>query len=192
MLRLRSRSRRVAKPRIKGATIRTPMVSPSHHTNHAKAVLAHDPKQVDQLLEKGESINDRVRPTKGARAGFTPLILAASMSAAEMTEFLLQRGAKVTDVDDYHRSAFWYAALNQSVGVATVLSKAPGAKDVINEPDGDFKRTPLHVAVHGTSPEMVKLLLEAGASLDQRDVLEETPNEFCKRRPTEACTVLRR
>jgi ankyrin repeat protein len=104
---------------------------------------------------------------------------------------LVQRGAKVTEFDDFHRSAFWYAALNESVGVTTVLVGAPGAKDAVNAADNDLKRTPLHIAVHGNTPELVGLLLRIGASREQKDFLGETPDDYCKGHSTEACQALR-
>jgi ankyrin repeat protein len=81
----------------------------------ARAVLTGDPKQVDQALQKHEEVNSRVQAKKGARAGFTPLILAASLSNPEIVKALVQNGAKITILDDFRRSALWYAALHSSV-----------------------------------------------------------------------------
>jgi ankyrin repeat protein len=156
-----------------------------------KAVLRRDPEQVSKLLEAPGNVDERVRAKDGAPAGFTPLIVAASLSDAKIAQMLVLRGAKVTEFDDFHRSAFWYAALNQSLGVTTVLVGAPGAKDAVNAADNDLKRTPLHIAVHGNSPEIVGLLLKVGASREQKDLLGETPDDYCKERSTEACEALR-
>jgi Ankyrin repeats (3 copies) len=158
----------------------------------AKAVLSRDPAQVDKALLGKEDVNERVLAKKGTgtRAGFTPLILAASLSDAEIAQMLIKRGAKVSILDDFHRSAFWYAALNGNVELTSVLIGAQGASDVVNAADDDLKRTPLHLAVHGSAPTLVQLLVKVGASREQKDVLGETPNEYCRRRRTDACAAL--
>jgi hypothetical protein len=45
----------------------------------AQAVLSHDREQVNKMLENGAKVDETVK-AKGARAGFTPLILAAAFS----------------------------------------------------------------------------------------------------------------
>jgi ankyrin repeat protein len=157
----------------------------------SRAVLNRDIKQVYSELErKRESVNDRVRAKDGERAGFTPLILAAAISDPNIAEVLIKSGAPITALDDYHRSAFWYAALRDDVILTQVLARAPGSKEVINAADDDLKRTPLHIAVRGDEPDLVANLLKIGATKDLRDILGETPVDFCKRRSTEACKAL--
>jgi ankyrin repeat protein len=159
----------------------------------ARAVLARDPEQVSKELAApgGIDVNERVRAREGTPAGFTPLILAASISDPEITKMLVSRGAKVDVFDDFHRSAFWYAALNESIDVTYALSEAAGAREAVNAADKDLKRTPLHLAVRSNEPTIVQLLLRVGASREERDILEETPVDYCKRRATEACGLLR-
>jgi ankyrin repeat protein len=101
---------------------------------------------------------------------------------------LVKRGAKASIFDDFHRSAFWYAALNDDVEVTEAA--APGARDAVNAADDDLKRTPLHLAVHGTDPRLVQLLIKLGASGNEKDALGETAFEFCKLRLTDACAAL--
>jgi ankyrin repeat protein len=156
----------------------------------ARAVLTRDPEQVNKLLEARENVDDPVRAKGGARAGFTPLILAASVSDAEIAQMLIRHGAKIAVLDDFNRSAFWYAALRENVELTDVLIGAPGARDVVNAADDDLKRTPLHIAVRGNARELVQLLLKVGASRDQKDILGETPVDYCKRRITDACKGL--
>jgi ankyrin repeat protein len=156
----------------------------------AKAVLARDIGQVSKILDTREDINERVRAKEGVRAGFTPLILAASLSDPEITQMLVKRGARANVFDDFHRSAFWYAAFNESTDVTFALLGATGARDAVNAADDDFKRTPLHLAVHGNTPELAQLLLKLGASREQKDILGESAEDYCKRRSTEACAAL--
>ena len=163
----------------------------------ARAVLTGDPTKVSQVLDTGHgSLDEPVRTKngtkKGERAGFTPLILAAALSDPTIARMLIEHGAKVTALDDYNRSAIWYAALREDVKVTSVLAKAPSFADVVNAADADLKRTPLHLAVRSNGSEMVQLLMENGAkgSLFQKDILGETPADYCKQEPTLACKWL--
>jgi mono/diheme cytochrome c family protein len=158
----------------------------------ARAVLSGDLGQV-KLLANPENVEERVRAKVGARAGFTPLILAAAQSDADMVQMLIARGAKVTDVDDFHRSPLWYGALQENVALLKTLTAAPGSRDVVDTADDDLKRTPLHFAVQSNEPELVSLLLSidpTDKASNQKDVLGETPTDFCLRRFTKACQRL--
>jgi len=160
----------------------------------ARAIISGDAEQVGKLLEavpKGADVlNERVRAKPGSRAGFTPLLLAAALSDWTIANMLVQRGADVTLLDDYHRSAFWYAALRDDVAITKGLGEIPAARGIVNQADSDFKRTPLHIAVRGNDAEVVILLLRAGASGTERDILRETPHDYCKRNFTAACKGL--
>jgi ankyrin repeat protein len=158
----------------------------------ARAVLTGDRKEVDRWLLKGANVDERVHAKNGARAGFTPIILAAAISDSQIAKMLIENKANITLLDDFHRSAFWYAALNQSDAVTEVLVTARDANDVINDADDDLKRTPLHLAVRGNEVETVKLLLTKGASRSRslEDIRGETPVDYCKRRPNDACRLL--
>jgi hypothetical protein len=100
----------------------------------AQSVLARNPGQVIRLLEAQANVDERVRGKDGARAGFTPLILAAALSDADIAQLLIGRGAKTTTLDDFHRSAFWYAALREDVKLTSILAEAPDAKEAVNWP----------------------------------------------------------
>jgi ankyrin repeat protein len=78
--------------------------------------------------------------------------------------------------------------MHENVELAGVLINAPGARQVINTADSDFERTPLHLAVRSNAPQVVFLLLKAGASRGLKDILGETSVDYCKRRgETSAC-----
>jgi ankyrin repeat protein len=156
----------------------------------AQAVLLHDPEKVSQALETGAKVDEAVRAKDQARAGFTPLILAAALSEPYIAKMLIGHGSSITVLDDFHRSAFWYAALRGDVEVTEVLVGASGVSDVINAADHDLQRTPLHIAVRGNEKQLVSLLLKFGASSEQKDILGETPGDYCKRHGTEACKAL--
>jgi hypothetical protein len=157
-----------------------------------RAVLSGDREQVIKVLGAG-GVDDQVHAKDGSRAGYTPLILAATISNPEIVLLLIKQGAKITVLDDFHRSAFWYAAFEDSFSVSSVLTSALGASDVINIADTDLHRTPLHLAVRGADPNLVSLLLKMGASgsMEQKDILGETPRDYCKLNSTKlACRPL--
>jgi hypothetical protein len=156
----------------------------------ARAVLSRDLKRVTQAIQEGQSVNEPIR-LKGGRAGFTPLILAAIISDPDIAAKLIENGADITKVDNFNRSAFWYAALREDVKVINALVNAPSAKEAINKADSDFLRTPLHLAVRGNQPSMVGVLLKYGASETDKDILGETPVDFCHHNPSVACKELR-
>ena len=148
----------------------------------ARAVLAHDVEQLISVLEKGANINEPVRAKDGVRAGFTPIILAAALSDVPITKTLVEHGASVGIVDDFNRSAFWYAALRDNFAVTQVLMSAKGAEKVVDAADSDLRQTPLHIAVSNDDPQMVRFLIKMGpAARDKRDILGETPVDYCRR-----------
>jgi ankyrin repeat protein len=157
----------------------------------AQAVLDGDQKQVIEVIKEApSSINEPVRSKKGSRSGYTPLMLAAALSEPKIASILIQGGAKVTALDDYNRSAVWYAAFIGDAEVTQVLFEAPAISDVVNAADNDFKRTPLHLALRNNNSKLVDLLVKAGASAGQKDVLGQTPLDYCKHAQIASCKAL--
>ena len=156
----------------------------------ARAVMSGDRERVSKVLAETKDVNDPVRAKEGARAGFTPLILAVALSESDIAHLLIDRGADVTILDDYRRSALWYAAVQQNTDIAATLVDKAGTNKIVNVADTDLGRTPLQIAVRGTAPQLVSLLLKAGASKDQKDVLGETAVDYCRRDLTTACKEL--
>jgi hypothetical protein len=160
----------------------------------ARAVLTGDPKQVADVLQKEphEGVNQKVQARKGNLAGYTPLILAAAISNVDIAIILLSHGANIGALDDFHRSALWYAAFHDDTAVTKALLEAPTAAEVVNEADNNFKRTPLHLAVRGDNADVVELLMEHGAAKSeaQKDILGQTPADYCKRDVRAGCKYL--
>jgi len=160
----------------------------------ARAVVDGNVQEVVDLVTKDkEAANQAVRAKKGEKAGYTPLILAAALSNPAIAKYLIANGAEITILDEYHRSALWYTAFNGDIQMTEVLVNAVQpelVKKIINMPDADLMRTPLHLAVRSNEPRLVGLLLKAGASEDAKDGSGETPGEFCKRNNTLACKEL--
>ena len=163
----------------------------------ARAVVHGDQETATRVLDKEpKAVDEAVR--LGERGGFTPLILAAALSDTGMAKLLIQRGGgeQILAVDGYNRSALWYAAFNGDVELIKLLLNAPQDKEyllkIVDVPDADFKRTPLHLAVRHNQPELVTLLLGAGATEQTKDVLGETPRGFCERNHTKACNAFQK
>jgi ankyrin repeat protein len=154
----------------------------------AKAVILGDTKQVSKLLEQDQkAVNDRVLAKPGARAGFTPLILAAALSEPDIVHLLILSGAEITLRDDYNRSAVWYAALRSDVSMTKALFEAKNISDVVNIADDDFKRTPLHLAAQSDDVAEMDLLVSRGATNNTKDYLGKTPAEYCGNSIAEVC-----
>jgi hypothetical protein len=94
----------------------------------ARAVMSGDRERVSKVLAETKDVNDPVRAKEGARAGFTPLILAVALSESDIAHLLIDRGADVTILDDYRRSALWYAAVQQNTDIAATLVDKAGTK----------------------------------------------------------------
>jgi Ankyrin repeat len=98
----------------------------------ASAVLSGDRERLAKAVSEFKNVNDQVHGKDGARAGYTPLILAAAVSDRDTAQFLISKGADITILDDFHRSALWYAAVRDNAGITATLVGAPGAGQVIN------------------------------------------------------------
>ncbi len=160
----------------------------------AQAIVHGDMKGVIALVQKEPQIvNEAVLAREGEKAGFTPIILAAALANTEMVKYLMSENADITKLDDYNRSVFWYSAFNGDLEVTQVvlsIAKPPAVTSVINTPDSDLMRTPLHLAVRRNEPRLVRMLTSAGASGESKDVWGETPIQFCKRNQTAGCKEL--
>lgn len=98
------------------------------------------------------------------------LLLHAARSAA-MAEYLIARGVPVNAADDDDQTAMFHA----DAEVAKVLI-AHGAKVNIRSKTIGF--TPMHHAAGFAGPELVEVLLAAGADVNARDAVGRTPLEL--------------
>ena len=105
--------------------------------------------------------------TAAGAKGLPPLLLAASTGSASVALALLAAGASPDAKGDRGKSALHYAAERGDVELVRALLKRHAAVNAATS-DG---QTPLHLAakvVHAHSAEVIKLLVEAGAKLEQR------------------------
>jgi len=115
------------------------------------AAYRDDLPMIDLLLASGANVDDRSNWWAG---GFGPLDLASEETSA----YLLKRGATLT--------AHAAARLGMVAELSALIAMEPG---VVHERGGDGQ-FPLHFA---KTPEIVDILVDAGADLDARDLDHE-------------------
>jgi ankyrin repeat protein len=137
---------------------------------------------VSRLLEKGAD------PDADDNRGVTPLIAAASVGNTAAAKLLLGHGAnaKAHAAGEGQKTVtpLMGAAHNGDVELTRLLlARKPDVNAVSPDNDGIVKHGPvvfgtltaLHLATAGANPEVVKLLLDAGASVNARDARGLTP-----------------
>jgi len=132
---------------------------------------------VKLLLDKGAKLD-----VKGA-SGETPLTEATSANATATIKLLVEKGADVNAADRSGATPLMNAGAEGNIGVIKLLLakganvnavSAPKSQQVKNGFIALGSLTPLLLAAT-TRPEAVKLLLDAGAKVDARDVRGMTP-----------------
>lgn len=140
-----------------------------------------DLRTVKRLVAEGASLR-----AEDTAHGKTPLYFAATADKAEMTRFLIQKGADVNARDDSGETALHEVAYSGHLKVARLLLDH-GAAVNLRSHDGS---TPLHQAVYlgtevgvpynladhfKTKRRLAALLLDHGADIDARDERGESP-----------------
>ncbi len=126
------------------------------------AAKKNSPEVLRTLLEAGANVD-----TKNNN-GWTPLMTAAMFNSTEMVKMLLDAGASVNVKDKWGQTPLMLAAWKNSPRTVNMLLNA-GA-DVNAKSSYGYSRTPLMWAAgYNTNPEVVKALLEGGASVHDVD-----------------------
>jgi ankyrin repeat protein/DNA-binding transcriptional ArsR family regulator len=140
-------------------------------------------ESVKLLLEKGADVN------VADISGFTPLIVAASVDDAAVAKLLVEKGASVNAIaaTGQNATALMGAAQNGNAELTRFLLEhkadvhaisADRSGNVKNGPVAFGTATALHFAMPSGNAAVVKLLLDAGATVDPRDVRGMTPLMF--------------
>jgi ankyrin repeat protein len=137
---------------------------------------------VSLLLEKGAD------PDAAEARGVTPLIAAAGVGNTAVAKLLLEHGASVNayapGAGQKTATPLMGAAHNGDVQLTRLLlTRKPDVNATSPDNDGIVKNGPvafgtltaLHMATADASPAVVKLLLDAGASVNPRDARGLTP-----------------
>eukprot|EP00770_Monocercomonoides_exilis_P013297 MONOS_13244.1-p1 / transcript=MONOS_13244.1 / gene=MONOS_13244 / organism=Monocercomonoides_exilis_PA203 / gene_product=ankyrin / transcript_product=ankyrin / location=Mono_scaffold00796:21816-26190(+) / protein_length=1297 / sequence_SO=supercontig / SO=protein_coding / is_pseudo=false len=107
----------------------------------------------------------------------TLLMCAAATGSAQACEYLIRKGARLT-YDNHHQTAFHWAIHKGNPQVISLLILAfPGR---LNEKN-DKGLTPLHFAIWRDKPLCARVLIENGASLEERNQSGENCIEFALR-----------
>lgn len=134
-----------------------------------KAVLAIEGFCLTKLLESDISI-DKVNAVDAR--GLTGLHWAALRGDLKAVEFLLDAGADVDPVDQFRCTPLIYAVSCPTLRILELLILRRANVNSVNK-RGD---TPLHYAArHRDNAESVQILIQAGAEVDRKNFLGNTP-----------------
>ncbi|MCL1876306.1 MAG: ankyrin repeat domain-containing protein [Synergistaceae bacterium] len=139
------------------------------------ALYNKDPEVLNTLVKRGADVNAKTDE------GVTPLMMAAyDNKNPEVLNVLIQAGAEVNARNNEGWTALMAAAdNNKNPDVLNTLIKAGADVNAKND-DGE---TPLYLVVGTKEPEIVSLLLAAGATVSKNDVELAQKNELLKDNP---------
>ena len=103
--------------------------------------------------------------------GTTALMKASEYGYAELVEFLIERGAIVTNRNYYSRYPIHYAASGGHVGIMQMLLSHGAKMDVRDQSDS----TPLHLSAGFGEIEACRFLIKCGAFLYPVDNNDKLP-----------------
>ncbi|MCL4691471.1 MAG: ankyrin repeat domain-containing protein [Candidatus Hydrogenedentes bacterium] len=83
------------------------------------------------------------------------------------------REVELGTADNEKESALFVAI--GSGDVNKVINELEANPSLLNQPEGRLMQTPLHKAVRSRQPEIVRILIEAGADFNARDAFARSP-----------------
>lgn len=150
---------------------------------HAKDIKAHalidaawygDLEKIQELLDNGEDVNSR------NESGETALHWSAYHSRTDVMQFLIEREADVNAKDKFGRTPLMVAVSIDSgeeielINFLLMKGADPNLRD-------QWNNTALHIAAGVGSPEVIKALLEKGASTKILNNSGETPLQIAEK-----------
>jgi len=143
----------------RNALLQTPMILAAQN-NHSDVVK--------YLHDSGGSID------LWDRDGNTPLMAAAAEGHAEVVQTLMDLGARLDLVDRDDRTALFQAAQEDYPEVLEVILADEMGRELLDANDV-YDNLPIHAASAAGNAECVRILLEAGADVDNKNEDERTP-----------------
>ena len=136
------------------------------------AALSGDPGMVTLLLRHGAAVN------AAAKNGWTALMIASVKGYVDVARVLLEQGADASRADIFSWTPLMRAVYEDRPHIVRLLLTRNTAG--VNTP-GEKGMTALHLAVLKRDPELVKLLLAAGADPDIKDDAGRTAADFARK-----------
>ena len=124
------------------------------------AVHENHPDVVEVLIDAGADVEVR------DKSALTPLVFASEKGKLPMVKMLVEAGASVCARDHMGRTCFWMAAAFGHTETARYLVRLKGV-DVDAEADDGL--TAVLAAAQENHPDVMKVLIDAGADIEARD-----------------------
>ena len=161
--------------KIEAQTIYQTIVDPS-------LSLEEKEKRVQELIEKGETVNTESYITGTGNDRHSPLLVAARDNYPSIVALLLEAGADIGQ-RGYLMNAipFHKAAYMGHPEVMQLLVNHPDAPTYINDQGPNNGYTPLHDAIWHGHTETARILVQAGARLDLKTYEGDTPLMLAQR-----------
>lgn len=130
--------------------------SSAHHHHHPKSLNHHN-------IDPNDPINAR------DKMNCTPLLIAAQYGHADLSAFLIKRGADPNAVDDSADTALHWAAYKGTVPVCGLLLHLNGIENHLDIQDV-FGQTPIHLASLRGNVDVVQYLMDQAEGYAERNM----------------------
>ena len=135
------------------------------------AQYSENPEALNAFIKAGADVNAK------ENGGSTPLIIAVQHNSEEVTNALIKAGADVNAKNNDGSTPLMVAVyFDKSSGIVNALIEASADVNAKNKD----RRTALSFAAEKREPEIVSLLLNAGADVYENDVESAQGNERLK------------
>ncbi|KAI9232463.1 MAG: Glycerophosphoryl diester phosphodiesterase family-domain-containing protein [Podila humilis] len=159
-------------------------VSPCNHPSIPKIMPTTPMTVLNPLV--GSDVNLHAAYTH------TPLSIACRLGHVEAAKLLIQYGANLDAQDEDGESCLIIAAKNGHVNCVRLLLEGPQRRANLELRERYYGWTALHLAAIENHPEVVRILLEAGASPNVYDYSTWNPHEHAVFAANNACAALLR